>query len=566
MEYRWLVYEAPEEEKVSHLSKAINIRPQLAQMLVQRGIDSFDKAKAFFRPTLDQLHDPFLMKDMDKAVNRLTEAIHTNEKILIYGDYDVDGTTSVALLHRFLSKHTSAHAYYIPDRYTEGYGISMQGIDWANENGYQLIIALDCGITAVEQSKLAAKYGIDLIICDHHLPGAQLPAAHAILNPKRPDCGYPFKELSGCGVGFKLLQGFCVQNTIPTSELVQYMDLVAVSIASDLVEITGENRTLCSLGLAQLNANPSPGLNAIIDLISLKRKLTVTDVVFYIGPRINAAGRLSHAKDSVELLINPSADKVSKQADVLDQRNADRKEYDRSMTTEAIQMIEESFSACNSTVLFDPEWHKGVVGIVASRCIEKYYRPTIILTSSNGKATGSARSVNGFNIYNAINACSDLLEQFGGHAHAAGLTLSLDKVERFREKFEEVVSKTIKPEQKQPVLDLDLEVDFDFINIKTYRIMEQMAPFGPGNMTPLFMTKNVYFKEEARLIKDSHFKAKLYQRGFDQTLEAIGFGLGDWVEKLKPNHPFNIVYHIDENEFQGNKNLQLIIKDIKIVA
>lgn len=565
MEKRWVYKELPTNEDAEALATVLNINHSLATLLIQRGVTTFEAARAFFRPKLDQLHDPFLMKDMDKAVNRLCDAIFENEKILIYGDYDVDGTTSVSLVYGFLKNFTEAIDYYIPDRYSEGYGISTAGIEWAKTNGYQLIISLDCGIRAVEKTSLANSYGIDLIICDHHLPGEVLPDALAILDPKRPDDHYPFKELSGCGVGFKLLQGFCIQNTLPIEKLYNHLDLVAVSIASDIVPIVGENRTLAFFGLKKLNQSPSKGLQSLKEISGLKGDLTVSDVVFYLGPRINAAGRLTHAKESVKLLLAETENDLMLFSDNLNAKNSDRKTFDRSITAEAIDMIaaDPDLITAKSTVLFKEDWHKGVVGIVASRCIEQYYRPTIILTESKGMATGSARSVDGFDVHAAISACEDLLEQFGGHKYAAGLSLKIENVAAFKEKFEKVVAATILPEQLIPKLDVDLAIDFDFVNENTLSIVQQMAPFGPQNLQPVFSTKGLKVGSEPRVLKDSHIKLKVYQENEKQSFDAIGFGMANHYERIKNGDSFQMAYHIEENNYRGNKTLQLIIKDIK---
>lgn len=565
MEKRWVLKDMPLEDKVRNLSQALNIRDALATLLAQRGISNFDEAKAFFRPTLDQLHDPFLMKDMEKAVNRLCEAISHQEKILIYGDYDVDGTTSVALVYGFLKSYTSYIDYYIPDRYTEGYGISEAGVRWAGENGFTLIISLDCGIRAVDKAKLATDLGIDLIICDHHLPGEELPAAYAILDAKQKDDNYPYKELSGCGVGFKLIQGFCIQNTLPMEPLYDHLDLVAVSIGSDIVPITGENRILAYYGLRKLNQAPSPGLRALMDISGLKGEVSISDVVFYVGPRINATGRLTHARESVKMLLAQSADDLQHFSDYLNTKNAERRNFDKSITEEALEMLEsmEGYKDAKSTVLFKEDWHKGVIGIVASRCIESYYRPTIILTESKEKATGSARSIEGFDIHEAIASCADLLEQFGGHTHAAGLTLPLHNVADFQRKFEEVVATTIDPILLIPKLEIDLKVDLEFIDFKSFEIIKQMAPFGPQNLQPVFMTEHVILKGEPRVIKDTHLKFSVTKQGFDKSFACIAFGQAHHLNQMKMGVPFQIAYHIDENTYLGNKSLQLNIKDIK---
>lgn len=565
MEKRWVLNESNHQEKKEDFSNELNISPDLTELLLQRGIATFEDAKTFFRPSLNHLHDPFLMKNMDIAVNRLCDAIFSQEKILIYGDYDVDGTTSVSLVHGFLNKFSDQLTYYIPDRYTEGYGISSQGIEHAHEEGIKLIISLDCGIRAVDKAALAKSYDIDLIICDHHLPGDSLPDALAILDPKQVDDEYPYKELSGCGVGFKLLQGFCMQNSIDLEELFQFLDLVAVSIASDIVPITGENRALAFYGLKKLNHSPCPGLKALIEVSGLKGELDISSIVFYIGPRINATGRLTHAHDSVRLLTAKDDSETEVFAEVLNVRNRERKEFDKSITEEALEMVaaSEQLKAARSTVLFKNDWHKGVIGIVASRCIEKYYRPTIILTESAQKATGSARSIEGFDIHAAITECSDLLEQFGGHTHAAGLTLSIDNVPAFQQKFEEVVASRIASDILTPKIDVDLEVDLNFINYKNYSILKQMSPFGPHNQKPVFVTRGVKLKYPPKVVKDEHLKLSLYQDGEEFVYDAIGFGLAERADMIS-NQSFDIAYQIEENEFRGNKSLQLNIKDVKI--
>ncbi|MEQ8240453.1 MAG: single-stranded-DNA-specific exonuclease RecJ [Cyclobacteriaceae bacterium] len=564
MEMRWVYGEKQNEELVNELSQALNIKPELAQILFQRGVTTFDQAKAFFRPSLTSLHDPFLMKDMEKAVNRLTDAVSSGEKILIYGDYDVDGTTSVALVYSFLNELGADVAFYIPDRYKEGYGISNIGVNWAADNGFTLMIALDCGITAIDQTNLANALNLDLIICDHHNPGAKLPEAIAVLDPKRKDCGYPFKELSGCGVGFKLLHGFCLQQTIDLNVLYRYLDLLAVSIASDIVQMTGENRILSYYGLKKINQSPSEGLKSLIEISGLKPPISISDVVFYIGPRINAAGRLAHASDSVKLLIAQTEEDTLGFAGQLNTRNTERRAFDQNITKEAIAMIasDEFLQTSMSTVLFKPDWHKGVVGIVASRCIEQYYRPTIILTESNGKATGSARSVEGFDVYTAISSCKEWLDQFGGHTHAAGLTMPVENIDNFRKAFEAEVKSKLKEEHLSPRLPIDLEVTFDFINFKALSILDQMAPFGPGALQPTFVSTGVMAKN-IKVIKEKHLKMVVYQENLDVELEAIGFGFGALGERLKRGEPFKFAFHIEENNFRGNKSIQLNIKDIK---
>lgn len=557
--------DVPGPEEVKSLSQQLNINEQLATLLIQRGVTDFEKAKHFFRPSLGTLHDPFLMKDLDIAVNRISEAIAKQEYILVYGDYDVDGTTAVALVYSFLKKYTDNVKYYVPDRYTEGYGLSSKGVEWAAAQNVTLLITLDCGIKAFENAALSKQLGIDLIICDHHRPGENLPEAVAILDPKRDDCQYPYKELSGCGVAFKLLSGFCLQNTIDQKELWEYMDLVAVSIASDIVPITGENRILSFYGLKKLNRDPLPGLKSLIEISALNPPIGVSDVVFYIGPRINAAGRLTHARESVRLLIGNFEDDLDEFTRQLNQINSERRDFDSSITDEALEMIESDDNIRNakSTVLFKKDWHKGVIGIVASRCTEVYYRPTIILTESNKKATGSARSVNGFDIYEAICECDDLLEQYGGHTHAAGLTLALENVKKFREKFEEVVSRTISEDQLTPKLLIDLKIDFEFIDFKTNSVLSQMAPFGPENLQPTFLTEEVFLKYPIQIIKEEHLKMTLCQKGNTRGIPAIGFGMAGLAEQINMEDPFKIAYHIDENNYLGNKSLQLILKDLK---
>ncbi|MEP1033927.1 single-stranded-DNA-specific exonuclease RecJ [Ekhidna sp.] len=565
MEKRWVYKDEPDQKIVEKLSKEININEYLSKILVQRGINSFDRAKDFFRPSLSRLHDPFLMLNMDRAVNRLTDAVFNKEKILIYGDYDVDGTTSVSLIYLFLKQFSDQLEFYIPDRYTEGYGISKKGVNHAIENKFGLIIALDCGIRAIDRAKQAKDADIDLIICDHHLPGEILPDAFALLDPKQKDCNYPFKELSGCGVGFKLLEGFCQQNTIEKEKLYELLDLVAVSIGCDIVPIVDENRILAHYGLKKLNQAPSAGLRSLIEISGKKYQFSITDVVFSIGPRINAAGRLTHAKESVHLLIGDST-QTDAFADNLNDRNKERREFDQTITAEALEMIAAMEPDRKSTVLFKNSWHKGVIGIVASRCIEHYHRPTIILTESKGMATGSARSVDGFDVHEAISECADLLQQFGGHTHAAGLTLPLDNVEAFIKKFEEVVGSRIMPDQLIPKVEIDTELPLLAINFKTYNVMNQMAPFGPQNMSPVFGTKNVIVDTLPKVIKDKHLKGFVHAENSTRLFEFIGFGFGDKLDQIKIGEPFHIAYHLEENNYLGNKSLILNLKDVKFDA
>lgn len=567
-----MIREKADESVVQALSKDINVNPTLANMLANRGVHNFQLAKEFFRPDLDKLHDPFLMKDMDRAVERLQQAITNREKILVYGDYDVDGTTSVALMYGFLNRFYSRLEFYIPDRYKEGYGISERGVRYAAENGFTLIVSLDCGIKAIQKVALGKELGVDFIICDHHTPGDELPAAAAILDPKRKDCAYPYKELSGCGVGFKLIQAFSMVNNLEMAEVMSYLDLLAISIAADIVPITGENRILAYYGLERLNNNPRPGIKALMIKSNIEKEMGIGDIVFKIGPRINASGRLEHAKASVELLLSKNLDDAMQRAELVDTVNAARKNFDENITKEAISMIEEMemVREMKSTVLFKEDWHKGVIGIVASRCIEKYYRPTIILTESNNKATGSARSVYDFDIYEAIAECSDLLEQFGGHKYAAGLTMSVDKVIAFQAKFEEVVSSRITDIHMKPVLEIDDEILLDQINYKFYNILKQMAPFGPGNPEPIFTVSQVY-AEEVRILKDKHLRFNVVQDGQVTKPVCIAFGMADKsvypdeiiYKMLNRKMRFDLAFEIRENTFRNNSSLQLYVKDIK---
>ena len=565
MQKRWIVKDAADQSQAEQLAKDINVDETLAALLLQRDISTYEAAKDFFRPSLKNLHDPFLLKDMDHAVRRLALAIARNEKILIYGDYDVDGTTSVALVYGFLSRFYSRVDYYIPDRYDEGYGISSRGIRYATEQQVKLIISLDCGIRAVELVNEARQRGIDFIIGDHHRPGDTLPPAHAIINPKQTGCHYPYKELCGCGVGFKLLQAFCQETRRPVSELYQFLDLVAVAIAADIVPITGENRILAYYGLKALNQSPQPGLKALAEVAGLHFPLSIDNVVFGIAPRINAAGRMGHAKAAVELLLAQDEETTTKLATQLNQQNSQRRGYDSDVTQQAIAMIRQDsrLEKAKSTVLFDPSWHKGVVGIVASRCIEQYYRPTIILTESNGKATGSARSVNGFNLYEAITDCADVLEQFGGHTHAAGLTLPIDKVALFRERFEASVARKIPPEQLVPCLNIDQQISLTSITARFYGVLKQLAPFGPGNMRPVFMSDNLEVVGYPQILKDKHLKFTVQERGTNYRLSAIGFGMADFHNSICDQQPFRMAYSVEENHYNGHSSLQLAIRDLK---
>jgi single-stranded-DNA-specific exonuclease len=568
MEKYWKIKVNGLRTDVDKLVFELNINYVLANLLIQRGITNFEHARQFFRPSLDNLHDPFLMKDMDKAIERLNKAIKNNEKILIYGDYDVDGTTSVALAYSFLRKRYANIDYYIPDRYLEGYGVSIKGIDYAEEHQITLIIALDCGIKAIEKIDYANSKGIDFIICDHHTPGDKLPDAIAVLNPKRADCNYPFRDLSGCGVGFKLMQAYSLNNSIPFDELLEYIDLLAVSIASDIVSITGENRIFTYFGLKKLEENPCTGLKAIKCVANIEDKpLTVEDIVFRIGPRINAAGRMESGKQAVDLLISANHEEAFVLCDKINTHNQNRRDIDKNITEEAIKEIKAFNKKYKySTVLFNSAWHKGVVGIVASRLIETYYRPTIVLTESNGFATGSARSVDGFDLYEAINECSSLLESFGGHMYAAGLTLKKENVQKLRDRFEEIVRERIAPEQLVPQIDIDAELNFADITPKFYRILKQFEPFGPGNMNPVFFAENVADNGQGRRVGTGgeHLKLNLIQEEnpFDD-MPAIAFGQGVKFDKITGGNTFDIAYSIAENHFRGETKLQLNIKDIK---
>ncbi len=566
-EKRWISspeLNSEQQEIVKSLAGTINVSPFLAALLVQRGVHDFEQARTFFRPELDHLHDPFLMKDMDRAVERLTQAIGRGEKILVYGDYDVDGTTSVTLFYGFLRTFYDQLDYYIPDRYVEGYGVSTQGIDYAAENGFTLIVALDCGIKSIDKVSYALSKGIDFIICDHHRPGNELPPAAAVLDPKRADCAYPYKELTGCGVGFKLLHAFCMQHGRDETELFAYLDLLVVSIASDIVPITGENRVLAYYGLQRLNSSPRTGLKALIKIAGISNALDITSVVFGLGPRINAAGRIKHAKEAVRLLLCEDEDEADEFASAINKHNSDRRTFDTTITDEALAMIQNDawLTGAKSTVLFKEDWHKGVIGIVASRCIEHFHRPTIILTQSNGKAAGSARSVPGFDVYEAIEECAELLEQFGGHTFAAGLTLPIENVNAFRQRFEEIVSNRILPDQLLPMINVDMELDLEAISWKFYNVLKQMSPFGPGNMMPMFVSRGVSVAKKPTIMKEKHIKFDVYQ-GNSPAFTTIAFGMAHIYPDLMSGKPFDICYHLDENNFRDQRTLQLMLKDIK---
>ena len=565
--YRNLTGQQIEIQK--QLSEELSISPILSQLLVQRDILTYDDARSFFRPDLSDLHDPFLMADMQKAVDRLTLAMKRNEKILVYGDYDVDGTTSVSLVYKFLKQFYSNIDFYIPDRYNEGYGISIQGIDFAAANDYKLVIALDCGIKAIDKVTYALTQGVDFIICDHHTPDDILPPAVAVLDPKRIDCNYPYKHLSGCGVGFKLMQAFAITNNIDFSQLTPLLDLLALSIASDIVPITGENRILAFYGLKQINSNPCVGLKGILDVCGLTDKeITISDIVFKIGPRINASGRMKLAYEAVELLVSSDHVFAKEKSDTINEYNNDRKDLDKYITDEAIALIEADirYSIRKSIVVHKSDWHKGVIGIVASRLSEEYYKPSIVLTNSNGLASGSARSVSGFDIYKAIDSCRDLLENFGGHMYAAGLSMKEENVIAFTERFEKFVSDNILEEQTFPQIEIDAILEFKDITPKFFRVLKQFGPFGPGNMKPVFVSKRVFDFGTSRLVgkEQEHLKLELIDSSSENVMNGIAFRMHEFNEPLKALNPLDICYTLEENTFNGNTTTQLMIKDIKI--
>ena len=568
MKKRWTIKESPDEKMVNSLASELNnMDHSLASILVQRDITDYETAKHFFRPQLSDCHDPFLMKDMEEAVERINKAISNDERILIYGDYDVDGTTSVALVYSVLGNYYDRLGYYIPDRYSEGYGVSYQGIDYAIENNYRLIIALDCGIKAVEKVDYAKEHGVDFIICDHHRPGDVLPKAEAVLDPKREDCEYPFKELSGCGVGYKLMHAWSTDNNHSISFLNTHLDLLAISTCADIVPILDENRIYVHEGLKVLNEHPRPGVKAMIDTSGVKKEMNVTDVVFTIAPRINAAGRIESGNKAVELLISENQTLASEKGAAINRYNIERKDLDKTITAEAIEIIQNNdyLQTSRTTVLFNKTWHKGVIGIVASRLIETYYRPTIILTESNGKATGSARSVKGFDVYNAIDAASELVEQFGGHKYAAGLTLRLENIEAFQKKFEAVVNEQIEEHQLTPEIVIDAELKLNQINQKFFRILSQFGPFGPGNMKPIFKSTEVLATENMRIVGNDHLKFEVFQIDHpEHKLACIGFGLGKYFDLLAPGVEFKIVYTIEENYWNGVTTIQVNIKDLEL--
>lgn len=561
---RWTLKQKPPQETVTALAKALNVEEFVATLLVQRGITTFEEAKAFFRPSLEHLHDPYLMKDMDKAIARIEKAIENSENILVFGDYDVDGTTAVSLVSSYLRSFYPNVATYIPDRYEEGYGVSFKGIDFAEDNGFTLIIALDCGIKSIDHVAYAKNKGIDFVICDHHRPGDTLPDAVAILDPKRDDCSYPYDELCGCGIGFKLIQALGANRNQTVTDLTEYLDLVAAAIAADIVPMTGENRVLAHFGLQVINSNPRPGIKAIIHQLK-KQTLDITDVVFIIAPRINAAGRIKHGNHAVELLTEFDFEQAQQFASEIEAYNAERKDLDKYITKEALQqIIDHNETERFTTVVFQEDWHKGVIGIVASRLIETYYRPTLVFTKSGDKYAASARSVKGFDVYNALESCAEHLEQFGGHMYAAGMTLKKENYESFKNAFENEVKQTIPPELMVPEITIDAEIDFNDITPKLIRILKQFEPFGPQNMTPVFLTKNVkdtgYGKPMGK--EDEHIRLFVKQN-HSAGIAAIGFNLGAKIDVTSHQKTFQAVYCIDENEWNGTVTTQLRLKDIK---
>jgi len=563
MQYQWHLADVPSPDEVASLSDAININSYIAQILIQRGIRKFHEAKAYFRPSLDALHDPYLMKGMATAVNRLVHALENKQHILIYGDYDVDGTTSVAMVMDYLQALGARLSYYVPDRFSEGYGLSETAVDWAQEKDIDLVITIDCGIKANKQIARAVANGMEVIVCDHHLPGDLLPDAVAVLDPKQNGCAYPFKELSGCGVAFKLLQALNDRWGGKPGQLVRCLDLVAISIASDIVEITGENRILMYWGLRQLEATSRTGLKELKKAAGLNSQLSVNDIVFKIGPRINAAGRMAHARDAIKLFLSDQQEEAAVLAEHLNTYNETRRQADLTATEDALQMISESTGDRMSTVLFNPVWHNGVIGIVASRCIEKFYRPTIILTQQDEGVTGSARSIAGFDIAQAIGECEDLLDSYGGHVHAAGLRMSPDKVDMFIDRFEQVVRQHLAKELLIPELVIDVQVPLYMIGARFYSLIKQMAPFGPGNLNPCFLSTDVVIASTPRLLKEKHLKFWVSDMAGSVRLECLAFNRPEWAAELDKGSLVDLVYILDVNEFRGERFLQLMVKDLK---
>jgi single-stranded-DNA-specific exonuclease len=561
---KWQLKPLPSPEEIARLSAMLNVSELVAKLLLQRNINSFERVNQFFRPELTHLHNPFLMKDMDLAAERLIKALLSGEKILIYGDYDVDGTTSVAMFYGLLRRYFTNLEYYISDRYLEGYGISERGLEYASNNGFTLIVTLDCGIKSNDKILKAKELGIDFIICDHHTVG-ELPQAIAVLDPKRADCNYPFKDLTGCGVGFKLLQAIAPTLNIPENVLYEQLDLLAVSIACDIVPIVGENRIFAKFGIDLLNKHPKPALKALMKRAEMAvGMVNISSIVFGLGPRINAAGRIAHANMAVEMLLANTDEEAHERAKSIEDKNQIRKGYDLEITEEALAMIDElRKSDTKTTVLYKPKWHKGVVGIVASRCVELLYRPTVVLTDANGRISGSARSVEGFDVHQAIFECADVVEHFGGHKYAAGVTLLPENLELFKQRFEEVVAATITEEQLIPKIDIDLEVSFDELDFEQQKILSQFAPFGPENMQPILMTKNVVSVGEVRILKEKHLKMTLREANGTKTMEAIGFGMIDYYPIVITKKPFDVCFQLDINDFKGSKTLQLVLKEIK---
>jgi single-stranded-DNA-specific exonuclease len=562
---RWTFKPNPEKEKIRKLAAELHVDSIIAKLLLQRGIETYDAAKIFFRPNINDLHDPYLMKDMDKAVERIETAISKNENILIYGDYDVDGTTAVSLVYSYLSSFYPNVATYIPDRYDEGYGVSYQGIDFAKDNDFSLIIALDCGIKAVDKVQYALDKKVDFIICDHHRPGKELPKAVAVLDPKREDCLYPYDELCGCGIGFKLIQALAKNQHHSMDDLLPYLDLVATAIAADIVPMTGENRILAYYGLIVLNKAPRPGIRALIQ--HSKKELTISDVVFGIAPRINAAGRIKHGQYAVEILTETNLESAIELAKEIEQNNIDRKELDKTITHEGLRQIEENDEQQKfSTVVYSETWHKGVIGIVASRLIETHYRPTLVFTMNGDKLAASARSVKGYDVYNALEKCSEFIEQFGGHKYAAGLTLKPENYDGFKAKFEEVVRESMPEELRTPEVVINAEIELSEITPKFFRILKQFAPFGPSNMRPVFMTNGLRDNGYGKQVGEdkSHLKLNIISGADKKTYNAIGFGLGDKLDSIERNASFDAVFNIEENHWNGNTSLQLQLKDIKV--
>ena len=581
MNKKWFLQSCSDKLLVKNLSGQLNIPESLTNILLQRGVKTYDEARLFFRPTLETIHNPFLMKNMEKSVERVEKAIASQEKVLIFGDYDVDGISAVALMYSFLKEYVSEIEYYVPDRYGEGYGMSVQSVEYAHEQNFSLMIVLDCGIKCHREIALANQYGIDVVVCDHHLPDETLPEAYAILDPKLPDCTYPCKDLSGCGVGFKLVQAISQNRNIPIEKIGKYMDLVALSIASDVVPIIGENRSFAYFGLKLMNLRPRQAIESLLAFSKISRKeypdmppantvfckeITINDLVFGVGPRLNAAGRMATGRDSVHLLIAEKEDKVLQLGELVDMHNNERRELDTKTTLEVIEMISSNslYEKKRSLVVCSSSWSKGIIGIVASRLVEQFYKPSIVLTLSNNLITGSARSVKGFDLYAALCQCSDLLEHFGGHTFAAGLSLKPENLYAFIDKFENIVSQTIDETAIIRTIDIDAEIDLKDITSNFYNIVKNFAPFGPCNMSPVFMTKQVYDTGFARVIKDNHLKLNVFQKDCrSYPLSAIGFGLGQHCSRIIEGEPFHICYHIDKNDWQGKVSLQLNIKDIK---